>query len=90
MFTYGCYFMAVAIPFLGIVAGLLGGISLPVTLAYPCFMWIKMKKPKKYGISWGVNWVLGVVGMILSVMLTAAGLYVVIDTGIKASFFKPQ
>ncbi|CAB4290954.1 unnamed protein product [Prunus armeniaca] len=90
MFTYGCYFMAVAIPFLGSVAGLLGGISLPVTLAYPCFMWIKMKKPKKYGISWGVNWVLGVVGMILSVMLTAAGLYVVIDTGIKVSFFKPQ
>ncbi|BBH09863.1 Transmembrane amino acid transporter family protein [Prunus dulcis] len=90
MFTYGCYFMAVAIPFLGSVAGLLGGISLPVTLAYPCFMWIKMKKPKKYGISWGVNWVLGVVGMILSVMLIAAGLYVVIDTGIKVSFFKPQ
>ncbi|KAM1031387.1 hypothetical protein FF1_035135 [Malus domestica] len=90
MFTYGCYFIAVAIPFLGSIAGLLGGISLPVTLAYPCFMWLKMKKPKKYGLSWWVNWVLGVVGILLSILLIAAGVYVVIDTGITVSFFKPQ
>ncbi|CAI9765425.1 unnamed protein product [Fraxinus pennsylvanica] len=82
MFGYGCFFIAVAIPFLGSVAGLIGGIALPVTLAYPCFMWLKMKKPKMYSPIWWLNWGLGLLGMGLSGILIAAGLYVVIDTGI--------
>jgi amino acid permease len=90
MFGYGCFFVAVAIPFLGSVAGLIGGISLPVTLAYPCFMWLKMKKPKTYSPTWWLNWGLGLLGMGLSGVLTAAGIYVVVDTGIEVSFFKPQ
>ncbi|KAK2989655.1 hypothetical protein RJ640_026891, partial [Escallonia rubra] len=83
MFGYGCFFVAVAIPFLGSFAGLIGGIGLPVTLAYPCFMWLKIKKPKAYSSTWWLNWILGVLGMGLSGILIAAGLYVVIDTGIQ-------
>lgn len=90
MFGFGCFFVAVAIPFLGSVAGLVGGISLPVTLAYPCFMWLKMKKPKTYSPSWWINWFLGLLGMGLSAILSAAGVYVVIDTGVQVSFFKPH
>lgn len=90
MFCYGCFFVAVAIPFLSSVAGLVGGISLPVTLAHPCFMWLKFKKPKKYTPTWWLNWTLGLLGMCLSGILVAAGIYVVIDNGIQFSFFKPQ
>ncbi|XP_073045536.1 lysine histidine transporter-like 8 [Primulina eburnea] len=90
MFGFGCFFVAVAIPFLGSVAGLIGGIALPVTLAYPCFMWLKLKKPTMYGPTWWLNWGLGLLGMGLSAALIAAGLYVVIDTGVQVSFFKPQ
>lgn len=90
MFGYGCFFVAVAIPFLGSFAGLIGGIALPVTLAYPCFMWLKIKKPKVYSPVWCLNWGLGVLGMCLSGILIVAGLYVVIDTGIQVSFFKPH
>uniref|UniRef100_A0A5B6ZQ55 Amino acid transporter transmembrane domain-containing protein n=1 Tax=Davidia involucrata TaxID=16924 RepID=A0A5B6ZQ55_DAVIN len=90
MFGYGCFFVAVAIPFLGSLAGLIGGIALPVTLAYPCFMWLKIKKPKMYGAMWFLNWGLGLLGMGLSGILIAAGVYVVIDTGIEVSFFKPH
>ncbi|GFS31915.1 transmembrane amino acid transporter family protein [Actinidia rufa] len=90
MFGYGCFFVAVAIPFLGSLAGLIGGIALPVTFAYPCFMWLKIRKPKKLSLMWWLNWVLGIAGSILSVLVIAAGLYVVIDTGIKVSFFKPE
>ena len=90
LFGYFCFFVAVALPFLGSFAGLIGGISLPVTLAYPCFMWLIIKKPKIYSPVWWLNWVLGVVGMCLSVLLIAAGVYVVIHTGVEASFFKPQ
>ncbi|PON90426.1 Amino acid transporter, transmembrane domain containing protein [Trema orientale] len=89
MFGYGCFFVAVAIPFLGSLAGLIGGVAVPVTFAYPCFMWLKIKKPQKYTTIWWLNWVLGVSGVILSVLLIAAGIYVVIDTGIQVSFFKP-
>ncbi|XP_050262286.1 lysine histidine transporter-like 8 [Quercus robur] len=90
MFGYGCFFAAVAIPFLGSLAGLVGGIALPVTLAYPCLMWLKIKKPKVYSTMWWLNWGLGVFGLALSAVLTAAGIYVIIDTGIQVNFFKPQ
>ncbi|KAA8546155.1 hypothetical protein F0562_020951 [Nyssa sinensis] len=90
MFGYGCFFVAVAIPFLGSLAGLIGGIALPVTFAYPCFMWLKMKKPRIYSPTWWLNWGLGLVGMALSLLLIAAGIYIVIDTGIEVSFFKPH
>ncbi|XP_030515522.1 lysine histidine transporter-like 8 [Rhodamnia argentea] len=89
MFTYGCFFVAVAIPFLGSFSGLIGGIAVPITFAYPCFMWLKIKKPKKQSFMWYLNWGLGVSGVILSVILITAGVYVVIDTGIQVSFFKP-
>lgn len=44
MFGFGFFFVAVAIPFLGSLAGLIGGVALPVTLAYPCFMWLKIEE----------------------------------------------
>ncbi|KAK9287409.1 hypothetical protein L1049_015829 [Liquidambar formosana] len=90
MFGFGCFFVAVAIPFLGSLAGLIGGIALPVTLAYPCFMWLKIKKPKVYSSMWWLNWGLGVFGLALTGVVIAAGVYVVIDTGIQVSFFKPH
>ncbi|KAL2489395.1 Lysine histidine transporter-like 8 [Forsythia ovata] len=90
MFGYGCFFVAVAIPFLGSLAGLIGGVAVPVTFAYPCLMWIKIKKPEKYSLMWSLNWGLGIGGSLLSILLIAAGVYVVIDTGIEVSFFKPH
>ncbi|KAH1099147.1 hypothetical protein J1N35_016068 [Gossypium stocksii] len=90
MFGYGCFFVAVAIPFLASLAGLVGGIALPVTLVYPCFMWLKVKKPKAFTPIWCLNWVLGLLGMALSGVLVAAGIYVIIDTGVEVSFFDPR
>ncbi|XP_076958637.1 lysine histidine transporter-like 8 [Bidens hawaiensis] len=89
LFGFGCFFLAVAIPFLANLAGLVGGIALPVTIAYPCFMWIRIKKPKVYSPSWWLNWMLGIVGMMLSALLISAGIYVVIHDGVKFNFFKP-
>lgn len=89
LFGYFCFFLAVAVPFQGSFSGLIGGIYLPVTLAYPCFMWVIIKKPKIYSSVWWLNWILGVLGVCLSVLLVAAGAYVVIHTGVEGSFFKP-
>ncbi|CAL0311437.1 unnamed protein product [Lupinus luteus] len=89
-FGFFCFFIGVAIPFLSSLAGLIGGVSLPVTLAYPCFMWLKIKKPKKHGPMWCLNWFLGTFGVCLSVILVVASIYIIVDTGINVSFFNPQ
>jgi predicted outer membrane lipoprotein len=69
---------------------LIGGVALPVTLAYPCFMWLKVKKPKKYSFMWYLNWFLGTFGICLSVILITASIYVIVDTGVNVSFFDPK
>ncbi|XXG59937.1 hypothetical protein AAC387_Pa04g1935 [Persea americana] len=84
------FFVSVALPFLPSLAGLLGGIALPVTLAYPCFMWIVIKKPEKSSAMWYINMVLGSLGMVLSILLVAGGVWTAVDHRLKLRFFKPQ
>ncbi|CAA2964940.1 lysine histidine transporter-like 8 [Olea europaea subsp. europaea] len=89
---FGCLalFIAVAFPFLPSLAGLIGGIALPVTLAYPCLMWITIKKPEKYSAMWYLNWSLGSLGMILSFLLVFGAIWTIVTQGIEVHFFKPQ
>ncbi|KAK4351804.1 hypothetical protein RND71_027322 [Anisodus tanguticus] len=89
---FGClaFFISVAFPFLPSLAGLIGGIALPVTLAYPCLMWIIIKKPKTYTPSWFVNWSLGVLGLVLSVLLVFGAIWTIATQGMDVHFFKPQ
>jgi len=90
MFGLLCFFLAVAISFYGTIGGLSGGFSLPLTLAIPCFMWVKIKKPEVYSLMRWLNWGLGLLGMALSGILIAAGVvYAVITTGVDVRFFKP-
>ncbi|XP_071729149.1 lysine histidine transporter-like 8 [Rutidosis leptorrhynchoides] len=84
------FFVAVALPFLPSLAGLIGGIALPVTLAYPCFMWIVMKKPEKYSKMWWLNWILGCLGMTLSILLVFGAVWTIVTRGIEVHFFKPK
>ncbi|THG16588.1 lysine histidine transporter-like 8 [Camellia sinensis] len=88
---FGClaFFIAVALPFLPSLAGLIGGIALPVTAAYPCFMWIIIKKPQKYGTMWCLNCALGCLGVILSILLVFGAIWTIVALGIEVHFFKP-
>ncbi|XP_062177347.1 lysine histidine transporter-like 8 isoform X2 [Alnus glutinosa] len=83
------FFIAVAFPFLGSLAPLVGGITLPLTLAYPCFMWISLKKPRPNGASWSLNLGLGCFGIVFSVLLVVAAAWTLADKGLNANFFKP-
>ncbi|GMY05340.1 lysine histidine transporter-like 8 [Fagus crenata] len=83
-------FVAVALPFLGSLAALLGGITLPLSLAYPCFMWIAMKKPRPNGVVWSLNLGLGYLGIVLSILLVIAAACTLADKGLNANFFKPK
>ncbi|XP_021284043.1 lysine histidine transporter-like 8 [Herrania umbratica] len=89
---FGClaFFIAVALPFLPSLAGLIGGIALPITLAYPCLMWVIIKKPQKFSPSWCLNWALGVLGMVLSVLVTTGAIWGIVTKGLQIRFFKPQ
>ncbi|XP_028234647.1 lysine histidine transporter-like 8 [Glycine soja] len=89
---FGClaFFIAVALPFLPSLAGLIGGVALPITLAYPCFMWIQIKKPQKCSTNWYINWTLGVVGMILSVLVVIGAIWGIVAQGIEIHFFNPR
>ncbi|KAF3446870.1 hypothetical protein FNV43_RR12050 [Rhamnella rubrinervis] len=89
---FGClaFFIAVALPFLPSLAGLIGGVALPITLAYPSFMWILIKKPPKYSAVWFINWLLGLLGMVLSLLVVSGAIWVLVTVGLQAHFFKPQ
>ncbi|KNA16390.1 hypothetical protein SOVF_089530 [Spinacia oleracea] len=84
------FFIAVAVPFLPLLAPLIGGIALPVTFAYPCFMWISIKKPTKFRKMWLLNLVLGSLGILLSVLLIIAAIYNLVTKGLSANFFHPK
>ncbi|XP_062185373.1 lysine histidine transporter-like 8 [Phragmites australis] len=83
------FLIAVALPFLSELAGLLGGISLPVTLAYPCIMWVAIRKPGKGTAMWNINWALGILAMGLSFVLVVANLWALVEKGLRVQFFKP-
>ncbi|XP_008221160.1 PREDICTED: lysine histidine transporter-like 8 [Prunus mume] len=87
---FGCFafFIAVALPFLPSLAGLLGGIAVPITLAYPCFMWILIKKPCKYSAIF--HWLLGSLGIVLSISIVTGAIWNIVTIGIQVHFFKPE
>ncbi|KAJ4755945.1 Amino acid transporter family protein [Rhynchospora pubera] len=83
-------FIGVALPFLSSLAGLLGGLTLPVTFAYPCFMWILIKKPERYSFGWYLNWGLGLSGLGFSLAFSVGGIWSMVNSGLKLKFFKPN
>ena len=83
------FFVAVAVPFLGSLALLIGGMVLPMTFAYPCFMWIAMKKPRPNGVVWSINLGLGCLGIFFSVLIVIAAARTLADKGLNANFFRP-
>ena len=76
-------------PFLGRLAPLVGGATLPLTFAYPCFMWIAMKKPRPNGLVWFINMGLGCFGIVLTILIVIAAAWTLADNGLKANFYKP-
>ncbi|CAL9022890.1 unnamed protein product [Prunus brigantina] len=84
------FFIAVAFPFLGSLSPLIGGFtSVPLTYAYPCFMWIAIKKPRLHGGMWCTNVALGCFGLFLSLLFVAAAAWNLAVNGLNANFFKP-
>ncbi|KAL1568467.1 lysine histidine transporter-like 6 isoform X1 [Salvia divinorum] len=50
-------FVAVTFPFFGDLLGLFGGFGFAsTTYILPCVIWLKIKKPRRFSLSWTFNW----------------------------------
>lgn len=83
------YFVAVALPFMPRIATLIGSIALPLTLVYPCFMWLSIKKPSRYSGIWCLNMGLGSLGTVLSILIFIAAVWNLAVNHFEANFFNP-
>ncbi|KAK3421119.1 hypothetical protein EUGRSUZ_G01814 [Eucalyptus grandis] len=88
---FGCltFFVAVALPFLGSLAPLIGGMTSTLTFVLPCFMWLMIKRPRRKSGKWWLNVGLGWLGVVLWAVMVAAAIWVLVDRGINANFFDP-
>ncbi|KAL2654164.1 hypothetical protein R1flu_022292 [Riccia fluitans] len=90
VFVFFNFFLAVAMPFIHSLAGFLGGItSIPISFVFPCFMWLWIKKPSVRSFDWYLNWILGSLGVCLSICVSISGIWSIIDTGLRLNFFQP-
>ncbi|XP_018490756.1 lysine histidine transporter 2 [Raphanus sativus] len=81
-------FVAICIPFFGGLLGFFGGFAFaPTTYYLPCIMWLVLKKPKKFGLSWTINWFCIIVGVILTILAPIGGLRTIIINASTYKFF---
>ncbi|CAI9115332.1 OLC1v1016214C3 [Oldenlandia corymbosa var. corymbosa] len=90
------YFLAMAMPFIGKLGPFFGAMTLPLTLVYPCFMWIAIRKRMSSRRKWSndmrISLGVGCFGTGLSFVLFGVALWDLVDYGLqgKANFFNPH
>ncbi|CAL5371686.1 unnamed protein product [Camellia sinensis] len=68
-------FVAITFPFFGGLLGFFGGFAFaPTTYFLPCVMWLAIKKPKKFSLSWFINWICIILGVLLMIVSPIGGL----------------
>ncbi|XP_052197764.1 lysine histidine transporter 1-like [Diospyros lotus] len=79
-------FIGITFPFFGGLLSFFGGFAFaPTTYFLPCIMWLAIKKPRKYSLSWWTNWICIVLGVLLMILAPIGGLRQII---IKAKTYK--
>nr|XP_043623083.1 lysine histidine transporter-like 8 [Erigeron canadensis] len=89
---FGCvtFFISMAFPFLPSLAGIIGGIALPLTFGYPCLMWLAIKRPPRKSLRLWLNLGLGCLGIGLSVVVIVGAVWNLACRGLDANFFHPR
>lgn len=68
-------FIGMTFPFFGGLLGFFGGFAFaPTTYFLPCIIWLILKKPKKFGLSWFINWICIILGVLLMLLAPIGGL----------------
>ncbi|CAD6267917.1 unnamed protein product [Miscanthus lutarioriparius] len=80
--------VGIAVPFFGGLLGFIGGFAFaPTTYYLPCILWLKIKKPKTFSLSWFINWFCIIVGVLLTVFAPIGGLRSIIVNASTYKFF---
>ncbi|KAF8013164.1 hypothetical protein BT93_I1138 [Corymbia citriodora subsp. variegata] len=67
--------VAITFPFFSGLLSFFGGFAFaPTTYFLPCMMWLAIKKPGRFSLSWWTNWMCIVVGVLLMVLAPIGGL----------------
>ncbi|KAL9246562.1 hypothetical protein vseg_020080 [Gypsophila vaccaria] len=81
-------FIAITFPFFGGLLGFFGGFALaPTTYYLPCIMWLILYKPKKFSLSWCLNWFCITLGVLLMILGPIGGLRTIIISAKSYSFY---
>ncbi|XP_010524279.1 PREDICTED: lysine histidine transporter-like 4 isoform X2 [Tarenaya hassleriana] len=71
-FTMG---VAVAFPYFSALLSFFGGfVFAPTSYFIPCIIWLILKKPRKFSLSWWTNWICIALGVLLMIMAPIGGL----------------
>jgi len=82
-------FIGMTFPFFGGLLGFFGGFALaPTTYYLPCIMWLAIKKPKRFSLSWWINWTFIVVGVLLMILAPIGGLRNIILSASNYKFYQ--
>ncbi|RZB73290.1 Lysine histidine transporter 1 [Glycine soja] len=80
--------IGICVPFFGSLLGFLGGFAFaPTSYFLPCIIWLKLKKPKKFGLSWTINWICIILGVVLMILSPIGALRNIILSAKNYKFF---
>ncbi|OIS97887.1 PREDICTED: lysine histidine transporter-like 2 [Nicotiana attenuata] len=80
--------VGMTIPFFGGLMGFFGGFALAPTSYYlPCIIWLIIKKPRRFGLSWCTNWLCIIVGVLLTLTSPIGGLWSIIKSAKTYRFY---
>jgi amino acid permease len=67
--------IAVGLPYYSALLSFFGGfVFAPTTYFIPCIMWLILKKPKRFSLSWCMNWFCIIFGLVLMIIAPIGGL----------------
>ncbi|KAL0900989.1 hypothetical protein Bca101_084950 [Brassica carinata] len=67
--------IAVALPYFSALLSFFGGfVFAPTTYFIPCIIWLILKKPKRFSLSWSINWSCIILGVVLMITAPIGGL----------------
>ncbi|KAJ1267972.1 hypothetical protein BS78_07G100200 [Paspalum vaginatum] len=82
-------FVGITFPFFGGLLSFFGGLAFaPTSYFLPCIMWLSVYKPKRFGLSWCINWICIVIGVLLLVLSPIGGLRQIILTAKTYQFYE--
>ncbi|KAJ4955768.1 hypothetical protein NE237_012551 [Protea cynaroides] len=81
-------FIAMTFPFFGALLGFFGGFAFaPTTYYLPCIMWLAIYKPKIFSLSWTINWICIILGILLTILAPIGGLRQIIVQASTYTFY---